>query len=53
MDFDITGPDGDNLVWLHLPKPDGGIELINLGKSEDVAEKFSEWLGSIDYQEHG
>lgn len=46
IDFEITGPDGDGFVWLHI-----GNDTINLGKVEDVAERLSQWLGSIDYQE--
>lgn len=44
--FDIEGPDEDNCVWLH-----SGSITLNLGPKDDVAEKLSQWLGSIDYEE--
>lgn len=48
--FEIQGPDEDGCVWICSPE---GREVWcqNLGPADKVAEKLSEWLGSIDYQE--
>lgn len=46
LSFEIEGPDGDDFVWLI-----SGNDRRNLGRSADVAEKFSQWLASIDYQD--
>ena len=46
LPFKLQGPDSDGEVWLHI-----GEDSINLGQWEDVAERFCQWLGEIDYLE--
>lgn len=47
--FEIDGPDEDGCVWIcSIAGRDDWCQ--NLGPADEVAEKLSEWLGSIDYQ---
>lgn len=52
LDFEIDGPDGDGFVWIRSSEGQN-VWARNLGRQDDVAEKFSQWLGSIDYLEQG
>lgn len=48
--FELEGPDEDGCVWIQSTNPAQPWGL-NLGPKDKVAERLSEWLGSIDYQE--
>lgn len=50
LDFAIEGPDDDGFVWICSPKG-RAVWCQNLGTKDTVAERFSDWLGQIDYQE--
>lgn len=46
--WQIEGPDDDGFVW--ICSSEGRDDWCrNLGHADDAAEKFSQWLGSIDY----
>lgn len=50
--FEIEGPDeqGDVSIWIW--SFDGRQRTcFNLGPADQAAEAFSQWLGSIDFQE--
>jgi hypothetical protein len=55
--FTLSGPDDDGFVWLRYDEPEFGSSprqvSVNLGKVEDVVEKFSDFLGQLDHQENG
>jgi hypothetical protein len=48
--FEIEGPDEDGCVWACSPKG-RDVWCRNLGPADAVAERLSQWLGSIDYGE--
>ena len=49
--FEIQHPDENGDVWIVSPKGEPNAWGHNLGPVDDVAEAFSQWLGSIDYME--
>jgi len=49
--FVIEGPNKDGYVWICSSKG-RDVWCHNLGSEEQAAEVFSQWLGSIDYQEN-
>ena len=48
--FYIEGPDEDGCVWTYGASP-GDPWAQNLGPCRKVAEVFSQWLGTIDFDE--
>lgn len=48
--WQIEGPDDDGFVWI-CSAAGRDDWCRNLGHADDAAEKFSQWLGSIDYLE--
>ena len=48
--FELQGPDENGHVWVCSPEG-RHVWCHNLGPTEQVAEAFSQWLGSIDYDE--
>lgn len=50
--FELRGPDENGDAWICSSK--GRDDWChNLGPYEEAAEVMSQWLGSIDYLEHG
>ena len=49
--FELQGPDEDGCVWACSPEG-RDVWCENLGPVDVVAEVLSQWLGSIDYDEH-
>ena len=49
--FETEGRDEDGCVWL-CSASGRDDRCQNLGPREKVAEVLSQWLGSIDYEEH-
>jgi hypothetical protein len=48
--FEMEGPDEDSCVWL-LYSTDADAVVVNLGPTDAIAPKLTQWLAEIDFSE--